>query len=103
MHRAEKVNRELTEIRELLQAVADVPRQVAEMKQSIHAMAARLDALNIPKIDREPVTMDHLDDLETKIEALKVLQAPQVTTSSLQALERRIDAKLALLAKKLED
>ena len=100
MHRAEKVNRELGEIRELLQAVADVPRQVAEMKQSIQAMAARLDALNIPKIDREPVTMDHLDDLETKIEALKVLQAPQVTTSSLQALERRIDAKLALLAKK---
>jgi len=98
MHRAEKVNRELTEIRELLQAVADVPRQVAEMKQSIQAMAARLDALNIPKIDREPVTMDHLDDLESKIEALKVLQTPQVTTASLQALERRIDAKLAALA-----
>ena len=102
MHRAEKVNRELAEIRELLQSVADVPRIVAAMSQTILAIEARLDALNIPKLDREPVTMDHIDDLETKIEALKVLQAPQVTTASLQALERRIDAKLALLTKKLE-
>ena len=102
MHRAEKVNRELAEIRELLQSVANVPRIVAAMTQTISAIEARLDALNIPKLDREPVTMDHIDDLETKIEALKVLQAPQVTTASLQALERRIDAKLALLTKKPE-
>ena len=101
MHRAETVNRELTEIRDLLRTVADVPRLVAAMATKLQDLEARLDALNIPKIEREPVTMDHIDDLDTKIEALKVLQAPQVTTASLTALERRIDAKLAALTKKL--
>lgn len=101
MHRAETVNRELSEIRDLLRTVADVPRLVAAMASKIQDLEARLDALNIPKIEREPVTMDHIDDLDTKIEALKVLQAPQVTTASLSALERRVDAKLAALTKKL--
>ena len=100
MHRAEKINRELAEIKDLLQAVADVPRLMAAMATKLQDMEARLDALNIPKIDREPVSMDHIDDLETKIEALKVLQAPQVTTASLAALERRVDAKLAALVAK---
>jgi len=101
MHRAETVNRELAEIRDLLRTVADVPRLVAAMATKIQDLEARLDQLNIPKIEREPVTMDHIDDLDTKIEALKVLQAPQVTAASLTALERRVDVKLAALTKKL--
>jgi uncharacterized coiled-coil DUF342 family protein len=100
MFRAEKINRDLAEIRELVKQVRDVPATLESFRKSIDSIIARLDALNIPTLS-EPVTMDHIDDLETKIEALKVLQAPQVTTASLQALERRVDAKIAALAKKL--
>jgi hypothetical protein len=49
--------------------------------------------MNIPQLAPQ-VSQGQLDELESKIEALKVLQAPQVTTASLQALERRIDAKI---------
>jgi len=95
MHRAEKVNRELTEIRELLEEVKAVPALIADLRKAMAAVEQRIDSLNIPKIDHQQVSMDHIDDLETKIEALKVLQAPQVTTASLAALERRVDAKIA--------
>ena len=94
MHRAEKVNRELQEMRDLLKEVREVPALVASLKQAVSDLRDRLDALNIPKM-AEPVTMDHIDDLETKIDALRALQGSQVSTAALQALERRIDAKLA--------
>jgi prefoldin subunit 5 len=102
MFRAEKINRELGEIRELVKTVTNVPETLDNFRKILSEITARLDALNIPQLS-EPVTMDHIDDLETKIEALKVLQAPQVTTASLQALERRVDAKIAALTKKLAE
>jgi hypothetical protein len=95
MHRAEKVNRELQEMRDLLKEVREVPALVASLQKSVSDLRERLDALNIPKM-AEPVTMDHIDDLETKIDALRSLQGSQVSTTALQALERRIDSKIAL-------
>jgi hypothetical protein len=63
-------------------------------------LTARLDGLNIPKMG-EPVSMDHIDDLDSKIEALKILQSSQASNSGLQALERRIDGKLAAALKRI--
>ena len=102
MFRTEKINRELSEIRDLVKTVTNVPETLDNFRTILTDITARLDALNIPQLS-EPVTMDHIDDLETKIEALKVLQAPQVTTASLAALERRVDAKIAALTKKLAE
>jgi len=96
--RAEAVNRELAEIRTLLQEVKAIPDTVKELKQLVLEMRERLDAMNVPQLTPQ-VTHEQLDELESKIEALKVLQAPQVTSASLQALERRIDAKLQALKK----
>lgn len=93
MHRAEAVNRELAELRALVTDVKAVPEIVNELKQMVLDMKGRLDAMNIPQLTPQ-VKQEQLDELESKIEALKVLQAPQVTTASLQALERRMDAKI---------
>jgi len=99
MHRAEKVNRELQEMRDLLKEVREVPALVIALQKTVSELQGRLDALNIPKLT-EPVTIDHIDDLESKIDALRALQGSQVSTAALQALERRIDAKLAAAAAK---
>lgn len=99
MHRAETVNRELAEIRALLEEVKAIPDTVRELKEMVLDMRQRLDGMNIPQLAPQ-VSQDQLDALESKIEALKVLQAPQVTTANLQSLERRIDAKLQALIKK---
>ena len=99
MHRAETVNRELAEIRALLEEVKVIPDTVRELKEMVLDMRQRLDGMNIPQLAPQ-VSQDQLDALESKIEALKVLQAPQVTTANLQSLERRIDAKLQALIKK---
>ena len=93
MDRAEAVNRELAEIRQLLLEVKAIPDTVRELKQAVTDMRERLDAMNIPQLAPQ-VSQEQLDELESKIEALKVLQAPQVTTASLQALERRLDIKI---------
>ena len=98
MHRAESVNRELAEIRDLLLEVKAVPDAVKELKQMVLDMKHRLDNMNIPDLAPQ-VTQEQLEDLESKIEALKVLQAPQVTTASLQALERRMDTKIQAILK----
>jgi len=102
MHRAEGVNRELAEIRQLLVEITAIPEKVRALNASVLAMNQRLDALNVPKLASDievepPVTRAQLEELETRIEALKVLQAPQVTAASLQALERRLEAKFAQL------
>ena len=96
MHRAEAVNRELAEIRQLLLEVKAIPDTVRELKQAVTNMRERLDAMNIPQLAPQ-VSQEQLDELESKIEALKVLQAPQVTSASLQALERRLDIKINAL------
>ena len=92
-HRAETVNRELAEIRALLQEVKAIPDTVRALRALVMEMHERLDTMNVPQLAPQ-VTQEQLDELNAKIEALKVLQAPQVTTATLQALERRLDAKL---------
>ena len=101
MHRAENVNRELMEIRGLLLEVKAVPDIVKELTAAVNEMKQRLDTMNIPQITPQ-VSHEQLEELETRIEALRVLQVPQVTAASLQALERRIDAKLQVLTQRLE-
>ena len=100
MHRAEVINRELAEIKQLLQEVKAIPDTVRELKQAVVEMNQRLDAMNIPSLAPQ-VNQEQLDELETRIEALKVLQTPQITSSNLQSLERRMDAKLQALSKTL--
>jgi hypothetical protein len=92
-HRAELVNRELSEIRELLTEIKAIPDTVRELKAMVLEMRQRLDAMNVPQLAPQ-VTQEQLDELETRIEALKVLQAPQVTSASLQALEKRLEKKI---------
>ena len=98
MHRAETVNRELAEIRALLEEVKLIPDTVRELKEAVIDMRQRLNMMNVPDLVA-PVIQEQLDELESKIEALKVLQAPQVTTANLQALEKRIDAKIKAIEK----
>jgi len=100
MHRAESVNRELAEIKQLLLEVKAIPDTVRELRQAVVDMKQRLDSMNIPTLAPQ-VSQEQLDELETRIEALKVLQAPQITGASLQSLERRIDAKLQALSNKM--
>ena len=94
MHRAESINRELAEIRELLQEVKEVPAIVRELKAAVKEMHARLDSLHIPTLT-PAVTQEQLHDLEIRIDALKVLQTPQVTIAALQSLEKRLDTKIS--------
>lgn len=93
MHRAEAVNRELADIRALIEEVRGVPAMVSELRTMVLEMRERLDAMHVPQL-APAVTQDQLAELETRIEALKVLQAPQVTMAHLHALERRLEAKL---------
>jgi hypothetical protein len=93
MHRAETVNRELAEIRALLEEVKLIPDTVRELKEAVIDMRQRLNMMNVPDLVA-PVKQEQLDELESKIEALKVLQAPQVTTAALQALEKRLTKKI---------
>ena len=92
-HRAETVNRELAEIRALLEEIRAIPDTVRMLAATVADMRSRLDGLNVPTL-AAPVTQEQVDELATKIEALKVLQAPQVTTAHLTALERRLEAKI---------
>jgi hypothetical protein len=94
------MNRELAEIKRLLIDVSAVPEIVKELQATVANMNRRMDQLNIPSLEPH-VTREELGELETRIEALKVLQAPQVTAASIQSLERRIDAKLQALSKKM--
>ena len=94
-HRAEAVTRELNEIRELLKEIKEIPETVKEMKQMVLEMKTRLDALNVPQLVPQ-VTREELDALAMRIEALKILQTPQVTMGALQAMEERLEKKFAL-------
>jgi len=93
MHRAEAVNRELADIRVLLEEVREVPAMVSELRAMVLEMRERLDAMHVPQL-APAVTQDQLAELETRIEALKVLQTPQVTMANLQALEKKLLATI---------
>ena len=96
MDRALKLDRALQELRGLVDEVKSVPVQLEELKMTVDALFNRVNSLNIPRL-APAVTLEQLQELETKVDALRVLQAPQVTLSNLTALERRIDAKIAAL------
>jgi hypothetical protein len=93
MHRAEAVNRELADIRVLLEEVREIPAMVSELRAMVLEMRERLDAMHVPQL-APAVTQDQLAELETRIEALKVLQTPQVTMANLQALEKKLLATI---------
>jgi hypothetical protein len=94
MDRALKQDKAIQELRVLIDDVKSVPSQLEELKMTVDALFNRVNSLNIPRLEA-PVTRDELEALDAKIDALRVLQTPQVTTASLNALEKRLEAKIA--------
>jgi len=94
MDRALKQDKAIQELRVLIDEVKSVPSQLEELKMTVDALFNRVNSLNIPRLEA-PVTRDELEALDAKIDALRVLQTPQVTTASLNALEKRLEAKIA--------
>ena len=66
---------------------------------TVEALFNRVNSLNIPRLEA-PITREELDALDAKIDALRVLQAPQITMANLNSLEKRLDAKLEAVLKK---
>jgi uncharacterized protein YlxW (UPF0749 family) len=98
MDRALKQDRAIQELRTLVDEVKSVPAQLEELKMTVEALFNRVNSLNIPQLE-PTVTLEQFQELERRIEALRVLQAPQVTVSSLNALEKRLDAKIVAALK----
>ena len=94
MDRALKQDRAIQELRTIIDEIKSVPAQLEELKMTVEALFNRVNSLNIPQLE-PTVSLEQFQELERRIEALRVLQAPQVTVSSLNALERRLDAKIA--------
>jgi hypothetical protein len=99
MDRALKQDRAIQELRTLIDEVKSVPAQLEELKMTVDALYNRVNSLNIPRLEA-PITREELEALDAKIEALRVLQAPQITMANLNALEKRLDAKLEAVIKK---
>lgn len=99
MDRALKQDRAIQELRSLVDEVKSVPAQLEELKMTVEALFNRVNSLNIPQLE-PTVSLEQFQELERRIEALRVLQAPQVTVGSLNALEKRLDAKIAAAALK---
>ena len=99
MDRALKQDRAIQELRTLVDEVKSVPAQLEELKMTVDALFNRVNSLNIPRLEA-PVAREELDALDAKIEALRVLQAPQITMANLNSLEKRLDAKLEAVLKK---
>lgn len=100
MHRTETLRTEIAEIRKLLTDVSQVPAIVKALGDEVRTMKARLDTLHVPDL-APAVTQEQVDDLESRVEALRVLQSSMgggVSLTQLQALERRIDAKIKALS-----
>ena len=64
-------------------------------------MEARLTACNVPELataesaPSQAITREEIDELATRIEAVRVLQSgPVATPSMIAALERRLEAKI---------
>jgi len=99
MDRALKQDRAIQELRTIIDEVKSVPAQLEELKMTVEALFNRVNSLNIPRLEA-PITREELDALDAKIEALRVLQGPQITMANLNALEKRLDAKLEAVLKK---
>lgn len=96
MDRALKQDRAIQELRTLVDEVKSVPAQLEELKMTVEALFNRVNSLNIPRLEA-PVTREELEALDAKIDALRVLQGPQITVATLNALEKRLDAKITAL------
>jgi hypothetical protein len=99
MDRALKQDRAIQELRTIIDEVKSVPAQLEELKMTVDALYNRVNSLNIPRLDA-PITREELEALDAKIEALRVLQSPQITMANLNALEKRLDGKLEAVLKK---
>lgn len=99
MDRALKQDRAIQELRTIIDEVKSVPAQLEELKMTVEALFNRVNSLNIPRLEA-PITREELDALDAKIEALRVLQGPQITMANLNSLEKRLDAKLEAVLKK---
>jgi hypothetical protein len=99
MDRALKQDRAIQELRTIIDEIKSVPAQLEELKMTVEALFNRVNSLNIPQLE-PTVTLAQFQELEQRIDALRVLQAPQVTVGSLNALEKRLDAKIAAAALK---
>lgn len=100
-HRAEQSRKEFDQIWTALKALAELPAIVEELNGKVTALTKRLDALGAPQIkdgtgddEPQPATQAQIEELNSKIEALKVLGFGSVTQASLTALEKRLSAKL---------
>lgn len=97
-HRAEQIRKEFDQIWMALKALADLPAIVEELSGKLETLTKRLDAMGAPQVkdetEEEPATQAQIEELNTKIEALKVLGFGSVTQASLTALEKRLTAKL---------
>jgi len=96
MDRALKQDRAIQELRTLIDEVKSVPAKLEELKMTVDALYNRVNSLNIPRLEA-PITREELDALDAKIDALRVLQAPQITMANLNALEKRLDGKITAL------
>ena len=96
MDRALRQERAIQDLRTIVEEVKSVPAQLEELKMTVDALFNRVNSLNIPRLEPS-VTLDQFHELESKIEAVRVLQGPQVTLATLNALEKRLDTKITAL------
>lgn len=96
MDRALKQDRAIQELRTLVDEVKSVPAQLEELKMAVDALFNRVNSLNIPRLE-PAVSVEQIQELEAKLDALRVLQGPQITMSTLNALEKRLDTKITAL------
>jgi len=96
MDRALKQDRAIQELRTIIDEVKSVPAQLEELKMTVDALFIRVNSLNIPRLEA-PIAREELEALDAKLEALRVLQVPQITIANLNALEKRLDAKITAL------
>lgn len=96
MDRAIRQDRAIQDLRSVVEEVKSLPAQLEELKMTVDALFNRVNSLNIPRLEA-PITREEFEALDAKIDALRVLQTPQVTAATINALEKRIDAKLTAL------
>ena len=96
MDRALRQERAIQDLRSIVEEVKSVPAQLEELKMTVDALFNRVNSLNIPRLEPS-VTLEQFQELESRIEAVRVLQAPQITLATLNALEKRLDTKITAL------
>jgi hypothetical protein len=98
MDRALRQERAIQDLRTIVEEVKSMPAQMEELKMTVDALFNRVNSLNIPRLEA-PVTQEQLQEIDSRVEAIRVLQTPQVTIAMLNALEKRLDAKITALGR----